>query len=63
VLLEVMIRVQIQKNCGNFLKLIELVSMYNEKIAKVILENASQNAKYTSNHIQKHILHVLAKRV
>jgi len=28
------------KNCGNFLELIELVSMYNEKVAKVVLENA-----------------------
>jgi hypothetical protein len=27
------------------------------------LENAPQNAKYTSHHIQKDILHVLAKRV
>jgi hypothetical protein len=37
--------------------------MYNEKVAKVVLENAPQNAKYTSHHIQKDILHVLAKRV
>jgi len=51
------------KNRGNFLELIELVSMYNEKVAKVVLENAPQNAKYTSHHIQKDILHVLAKRV
>jgi hypothetical protein len=37
--------------------------MYNEKVAKVVLENAPQNAKYTSHHIQKDILHVLANRV
>ncbi|XP_062155175.1 uncharacterized protein LOC133863230 [Alnus glutinosa] len=51
------------KNRGNFLELIELVSTYNEKVAKVVLENAPQNAKYTSHHIQKDILHVLAKKV
>jgi hypothetical protein len=51
------------KNHVNFLELIEIVSMYNEKVAKVVLENAPQNDKYTSYHIQKYILHVLAKRV
>jgi hypothetical protein len=51
------------KNRGNFLELIELVSMYNEKVAKVVLENAPRNVKYTSHHIQKDILYVLAKRV
>jgi hypothetical protein len=28
------------KKFGNFLELIELVSMYNEKVAKIVLENA-----------------------
>jgi hypothetical protein len=51
------------KNCGNFLELIKVVSYFNEDVAKVVLENASQNAKYTSHHVQKDILHVLAKRV
>jgi hypothetical protein len=37
--------------------------MYNEKVVKIVLENAPQNGKYTSHHIQKDILHVLAKRV
>jgi hypothetical protein len=50
-------------NRGNFLILIKLISIYNEDVAKVVLENALQNAKYTSHHVQKEILHVLAKRV
>jgi len=37
--------------------------MYNEKVAKVVLENTPQNAKYTLHHIQKDILYVLAKRL
>jgi hypothetical protein len=40
-------------NCGNFLELIKLISIYNEVVAKVVLENASQNTKYTSHHVQK----------
>jgi hypothetical protein len=51
------------KNRGNFLELIKLVSNFNEDVAKVVLENAPQNAKYTSNYVQKDILHFLAKRV
>jgi hypothetical protein len=51
------------KNRGNFLELIKVVSYFNEDVAKVVLENAPQNAKYTSHHVQKDILHVLAKRV
>jgi hypothetical protein len=39
------------------------VSNFNKNVAKVVLENASQNAKYTSNYVQKDILHVLAKSV
>jgi AAA+ ATPase superfamily predicted ATPase len=39
------------------------MSIYNEDVAKVVLENAPRNAKYTSRHVQKDILHVLAKRV
>jgi hypothetical protein len=53
----------ISLNCCNFLELIKLISIYNEDVAKVVLENAPQNAKYTSHHVQKEILHVLAKRV
>jgi hypothetical protein len=51
------------KNRDNFLELIKLMSAYNEDVAKVVLENALGNAKYTSHHVQKDILHVLAKRV
>jgi hypothetical protein len=39
------------------------VSYFNKDVAKVILENAPQNAKYTSHHIQKDISHVLTKMV
>jgi hypothetical protein len=39
------------------------VSYFNEDVAKVVLENAPQNAKYTSHHVQKDILHVLTERV
>jgi hypothetical protein len=51
------------KNRGNFLELIELVFLDNEKVAKIVLEKTPQNAKQTSHHIEKDILHVLAKRV
>jgi hypothetical protein len=51
------------KNSSNFLELIKLVSTYNKDVADVILENAPKNAKYTSHHVQKDILHVLVKRV
>ena len=43
------------KDCGDFLELIKLMSVYNEDVAKVVLENAPGNAKYTSHHVQKHI--------
>jgi hypothetical protein len=51
------------KNRGNFLELIKLISVYNEDVVKVVLKNAQRNAKYTSHHVQKDILHVLTKRV
>jgi hypothetical protein len=43
--------------------LIKIVSYFNEDVAKVVLENALQNEKSTSHHVQKDILHVLTKRV
>ncbi|XP_058740888.1 uncharacterized protein LOC131613191 [Vicia villosa] len=49
-------------NQGNFLQLIKLLACYND-IAKVVLENAPSNRKYTSHHIQKEILHILLRRV
>ena len=51
------------KNRGNFLELIKLISKYNKNVDEVVLENAPGNAKYTSHHVQKEILHVLATRV
>ena len=51
------------KNRGNFLELIKLMSVYNEDVTKAVLENAPRNAKYTLHHVQKDILHVLAKTV
>ncbi|KAL7586576.1 hypothetical protein Lser_V15G38314 [Lactuca serriola] len=51
------------KNQGNFLELIKLLASYNKTIDDVVLENAPQNAKYTSPDIQKEILRVLATNV
>ena len=51
------------KNKGNFIELIKFTSTFNEKIANVVLENASGNAKYTSPTIQKKILHILVSNV
>jgi hypothetical protein len=51
------------KNCGNFLELIKVISIFNKDVVKVVLENTPQNATYTSHHVQKEILHVMAKRV
>ena len=51
------------KNRGNFIELIKFSSTFNDKVASVILENAPQNAKYTSPTIQKEILHILASNV
>ena len=36
------------KNRGNFIELIKFTSIFNDKIASVVLENAPGNAKYTS---------------
>ncbi|KAK8349106.1 hypothetical protein V6Z11_A06G122600 [Gossypium hirsutum] len=36
---------------------------YNDKVPKVVLENALRNAKYTSYMIQKEILHIPANKV
>ena len=39
------------KNCGNFLELIKVLSNFNEDVAKIVLENTPQNAKYTLHHV------------
>ena len=36
------------KNRGNFIELIKFTSTFNDKVANVVLENALENAKYTS---------------
>ena len=51
------------KNQGNFLEMIKLLASYDDNVNKVVLENAPQNAKYTSPIIQKEILHVFARNV
>ncbi|OMO49685.1 hypothetical protein COLO4_38446 [Corchorus olitorius] len=51
------------KNRGNFTEIIKLLGSYNERVDKVVLENAPGNAKYTSHVVQKEILHILASKV
>ena len=43
--------------------MIKLLASYNDKVAQVVLENASYNAKYTSHRIQKEILHIFSRKV
>ncbi|XP_027915183.1 zinc finger MYM-type protein 1-like [Vigna unguiculata] len=50
-------------NKGNFLEMIKLLASYNDKVAQVVLENAPYNAKNTSHHIQKEILHIFSRKV
>ena len=50
-------------NRGNFIEMIKYSTSLNENIAKVILENAPRNARYTSPQIQKEILSILATKV
>ncbi|XP_042443142.1 zinc finger MYM-type protein 1-like [Zingiber officinale] len=50
-------------NRGNFIELLKFQAHLNDEIAKVVLHNAPQNAKYTSPQIQKEILHILANKV
>ena len=46
-----------------FREMIKLLASYNDKVAQVVLENAPHNAKYTSHHIQKEILHIFSRKV
>ena len=50
-------------NRGNFVELVKLVSTYDHRVARVVLENAPRNARYTSTTIQKEILHIIANKV
>ncbi|XP_059650470.1 uncharacterized protein LOC132296275 [Cornus florida] len=43
--------------------MVKILATYNDDVAKLVLENAPKNAKYTSPQIQKEILHVLARKV
>ncbi|XP_027941243.1 zinc finger MYM-type protein 1-like [Vigna unguiculata] len=51
------------RNQGNFLEMIKLIASYNDEVAKVVLENASFNSKYTSPKIQKELLNILSSKV
>ncbi|KAG6698515.1 hypothetical protein I3842_08G023800 [Carya illinoinensis] len=51
------------KNRGNFLEMLKVLASYNDKVGKLVLENAPKSSKYTSPQIQKEILEVLAKKV
>jgi len=51
------------RNQGNFLQMIKLLASYNDEVAKVVLENASYNSKYTSHKIQKELLNILSSKV
>jgi hypothetical protein len=44
---------QNKKNQGNFLEMMELLASCNEQVGALILDNASQNVKYTLHQIQK----------
>jgi len=39
--------------------MVKLLASYNEEVNAVVLDNAPQNAKYTSPQIQKEILDVM----
>ncbi|XP_025662104.1 uncharacterized protein [Arachis hypogaea] len=43
--------------------MLKLLASYNKEVDAVVLENAPQNAIYTSPSIQKEILHVFARKV
>jgi hypothetical protein len=42
---------------------VKLLAAYNDDVAKIVLDNALKNVKYTSPKIQKKILHIIAKKV
>ncbi|XP_071738643.1 uncharacterized protein [Rutidosis leptorrhynchoides] len=50
-------------NRGNFLELLKLLASYNDEVAKVVLENAPYNSKFTSASIQKELLNIIANKV
>ncbi|KAK1362664.1 hypothetical protein POM88_047138 [Heracleum sosnowskyi] len=50
-------------NRGNFIEMVKFCGRMNDDISDIVLERASENAKYTSPTIQKEILHIFANRV
>ncbi|QHO54608.1 Zinc finger MYM-type protein [Arachis hypogaea] len=54
---------QSSSNRGNFLEMLKFLGSYDERVKKNVLKNAPKNAKYTSNDVQKEILHILATKV
>ncbi|XP_016195592.1 zinc finger MYM-type protein 1-like [Arachis ipaensis] len=50
-------------NRGNFLEMLKFLGSYNERVKKNVLKNAPKNVEYTSNDVQKEILHILATKV
>ena len=51
------------KNQGNCIELIMFLASYTDNVDEVVLENAPQNAKYTSPKIQKEILDVITSKM
>jgi len=51
------------RNQGNFLEMVKLIASYNDEVAKVVLENAPFNSKYTSPKIKKELLNILSSKV
>ncbi|XP_071709185.1 uncharacterized protein [Rutidosis leptorrhynchoides] len=51
------------KNRGNFIEMLKLLASYNDELAKVVLENAPYNSRYTSGLIQKEILSIIVNNV
>ncbi|CAN6690921.1 unnamed protein product [Malus baccata var. baccata] len=47
-------------NRGNYIELMQFLADHNEKVRKVVFENAPKNLKYTFSDIQKDIVHVCA---
>ncbi|XP_068344174.1 uncharacterized protein [Pyrus communis] len=47
-------------NRGNYIELMQFLADHNEKVRKVVLENAPKNLKYTSSDIQKDLVHACA---
>jgi len=51
------------RNQANFLEMIKFIASYNDEVAKVVLENAPFNSKYTSPNIQKELLNIFSSKV